>query len=38
MHESDMYLAIVEEGCEKDAKRTILRLGEQRFGPPSEPI
>ena len=32
MHESDTYLAIVDEGCEKQAKKVILRFGTRRFG------
>ena len=42
MHESDTYLAILEEGEEKgQAKATrasILVVGEERLGPPDESI
>jgi hypothetical protein len=38
MHESDTYLMIVEEGCEKQAKKTLLLLGEERFGPADETV
>jgi hypothetical protein len=36
MHESDTYQAVLDEGGIKALKRLILRLGEKRFGPPSE--
>ena len=36
MHESDTYLAILDEGQEKFAKKAILAVGEERFGPASE--
>jgi hypothetical protein len=36
MHESDTYLAILDEGQEKYAKKAILAVGEERFGPPDE--
>jgi hypothetical protein len=32
MHESDTYLAILDEGREKQVKQDILRLGNRRFG------
>jgi hypothetical protein len=38
MHESDTYLAIVDEGQEKFAREAILLLGEDRFGPPEESV
>jgi hypothetical protein len=38
MRDSDTYLAILEEGEEIRAKKDILRLGQQRFGPPDEAI
>jgi hypothetical protein len=38
MRDSDTYLAIMDEGAEKQAKKTLLRLGEQRFGAPEEAI
>jgi hypothetical protein len=38
MHESDTYLAILEEGMEKGMEKAtredILVFGEERFGPP----
>ena len=33
MNESDTYLAIIDEGREKQVKKDILRLGKRRFGP-----
>lgn len=36
MRESDTYLAILDEGAEKEAKKFILFQGQDRFGPPSE--
>jgi len=36
MHESDTYLAILDEGQEKFAKKAILLLGEEQLGPPEE--
>jgi len=38
MQESDTYLAILDEGAEKEARKLVLRLGQQRFGPPSEAV
>jgi hypothetical protein len=38
MRESDTYLAILDEGSERQAKKTLLLLGQERFGPPSEAI
>lgn len=38
MHESDTYLAILEEGEEKATRDSILAFGEERLGPPGEPI
>jgi hypothetical protein len=38
MQESDTYLAIVDEGREAELKSSILRFGEERFGPPGETI
>lgn len=32
MHESDTYLAIVDEGQEKALRNSILVVGEERFG------
>lgn len=36
MHESDTYLAILDEGQEKRAREDILLVGEERLGPPDE--
>ena len=36
MHESDTYLAILDEGQEKFAREAILVVGEERLGPPEE--
>jgi hypothetical protein len=36
MHESDTYLAILDEGQEKCARDDILIIGEERFGPADE--
>lgn len=36
MQESDTYLAILDEGREAEAKKIILLLGPERFGPPDE--
>jgi hypothetical protein len=38
MRDSDTYLAILDEGREDQVKKDILRLGQQRFGPPEEAI
>lgn len=38
MHESDTYLAIVDEGQEKFAREAILAIGEERFGPVEEVV
>jgi hypothetical protein len=38
MQESDTYLMILDEGREKQAKKTILFLGEERMDPPDESI
>lgn len=34
MDESDTYLAIIDEGREKQAKADLLLVGTRRFGPP----
>ena len=34
MHESDTYLAILDEGQEKATREDILLVGEEKFGPP----
>jgi hypothetical protein len=38
MQESDTYLMIVDEGREKQAKRDILLVGEERLGPAEESV
>jgi hypothetical protein len=38
MQESDTYLAILEEGQEKHARKAILLFGEKKLGPPNESI
>jgi hypothetical protein len=38
MHESDTYLAIIDEGQEKYAKKAVVAVGEERFGPPDESV
>jgi hypothetical protein len=38
MRESDTYLAILDEGQEKATRESILIVGEERLGPPSEAI
>jgi len=36
MHDSDTFLEILEEGQLKQAKKSVLRLGQARLGPPDE--
>jgi hypothetical protein len=38
MQESDTYLAILDEGREKHAKKTVLLVGEKRLGAPDESV
>lgn len=38
MHESDTYLAMLDEGREKELHEVILLLGEDQFGPPEESV
>ena len=38
MHDSDTYLAILDEGQEKASRESILVVGEERFGPPEEAV
>jgi hypothetical protein len=38
MHESDTYLAIIDEGREKEAKTAILLFGTERLGQPDESV
>jgi hypothetical protein len=38
MQESDTYLAILDEGREKEAREALLVFGEERFGQPEESI
>jgi len=36
MHESDTYLAILDEGALKQARKMVLQLGQEVLGPPSQ--
>ncbi len=38
MQDSDTYLAILDEGQEKHAKKTVLLLGEKKLGAPDESV
>ena len=38
MHESDTFLAILEEGQEKATRNNILAVGEERLGSPEESL
>jgi hypothetical protein len=38
MHESDTYLAILDEGEIKHARDVVLRLGQKKFGPASDDV
>jgi hypothetical protein len=38
MHESDTFLAILDEGQEKFAKKALLSFGEKRLGSPAESV
>ena len=38
MQESDTYLMILEEGQKKGARRNILIVGEEKFGPADESV
>ncbi len=38
MHDSDTYMAIIDEGREAQAKSVLLRLGQKRFGPATESV
>jgi hypothetical protein len=38
MHESDTYLAILDKGKEKQAKKDVLLVGEDRLRPPDESV
>ncbi len=38
MHESDTFLAILEEGEAKNARKNILLVGEKRLGRPEESL
>jgi hypothetical protein len=38
MEESDTYLMILDQGEERGLRRVILILGEDRLGPPNEPV
>jgi len=38
MHESDTYLAILDEGALNHARKMVLRLGQKKFGPASDDV
>jgi len=38
MHESDTYLAILDEGAVKALRKVVLRLAQKKFGPPSDDV
>jgi hypothetical protein len=38
MHESDTYLAILDEGRIDHAQKMVLRLGQKKFGPPPDAV
>jgi hypothetical protein len=38
MQESDTYLAILDEGQEKYARKAVMLVGRQKCGPPSEEV
>ena len=38
MYESDTFLAILDEGQEKHAKKAILLVGEKRLGPADDSV
>jgi hypothetical protein len=38
MHESDTYLAILDEGALKQARIIVLRVGQKRLGPPPDTV
>lgn len=38
MQESDTYLMILDEGAERQARKTVLLLGEDRLEPASEAV
>jgi hypothetical protein len=38
MHESDTYLAILDEGEERRARKDILIFGEEKFGPAGDSV
>jgi hypothetical protein len=38
MQDSDTYLAILEEGMAKQAKRSIVLLGKAHLGPPNDSV
>ncbi|HYT87432.1 MAG TPA: DUF4351 domain-containing protein [Gemmataceae bacterium] len=38
MHESDTYLAILDEGAIKEARKLVLRIGQKKFGPPPDAV
>ena len=38
MHESDTYLAILDEGALKHTRQLVLRVGQKKFGPASDDV
>ena len=38
MHDSDTYLAILDEGALKQMRKVVLRLGQRRLGSASEDV
>jgi len=38
MHESDTYLAILDEGRLDEARKLVLRVGQKKFGPASDDV
>ena len=38
MHESDTYLAILDEGALKEVRKLVLRLGQKKFGPARDDV
>jgi hypothetical protein len=38
MHESDTFLAILDEGRIDQARKSVLRQGQKKFGPPTDEV
>ncbi len=38
MYESDTFLAILDEGALKHARKLVLRVGQKKFGPASDDV